>query len=81
MERNFVEITVSDTGVGFEKEERKTLFKRFVRPQIGTQGENSTKHSLFTAKQTIENQGGTIELISDGRGTGSTFKISLPLTY
>lgn len=81
MEKNFVEITVTDTGVGFEKEERKTLFKRFVRAQVGTQGEDSTKHSLYTAKQTIENQGGTIELLSDGHGKGSTFKIHLPLTY
>lgn len=81
MEKNFVEITISDTGMGFEKEERKSLFKRFVRAQTGTQGEDSTKHSLFTAKETIEKQGGTIELSSDGRGTGSTFKIILPLTY
>lgn len=81
MEKNFVEITVSDTGVGFEKEERKSLFKRFVRAQTGTQGEDSTIHSLFTAKETIEKQGGTIELSSEGRGTGSSFKIILPLTY
>ncbi|NEN24423.1 HAMP domain-containing histidine kinase [Cryomorpha ignava] len=81
MEKNFVEITVSDSGMGFEKEERKTLFKRFVRAQTGTQGEDSTKHSLYTAKETIEKQGGTIELSSDGRGTGSSFKIILPLTY
>lgn len=81
LEKNFVEITVTDTGMGFEKEERKSLFKRFVRVQTGTQGEDSTKHSLFTAKETIEKQGGTIELNSDGRGTGSSFKIVLPLTY
>lgn len=81
LDKHCVEITITDTGIGFENEERKTLFKRFVRPQIGTQGEDSTKHSLFTAKQTIEKQGGTIEISSPGRGSGSTFKIVMPLTY
>ena len=81
LEKNFVQITVSDTGVGFEKEERKSLFKRFVRAQTGTQGESSTEHSLFMAKQIIEKQGGTIELNSDGRGKGSSFKITLPLPH
>ncbi len=73
-----VEITISDTGMGFETEERKALFKRFVRTQSGTQGETSLDHPLYKAKQDIEMQGGTIEMESLGRGKGSSFKISLP---
>lgn len=79
MDKEFLHISISDSGMGFNAEEQKSLFKRFSIGQMGTQGEEATSYPLYAAKQVIENDGGTLEVKSEGRGTGSCFKIVLPL--
>jgi PAS domain S-box-containing protein len=75
-----VEITVSDTGVGIEPEFLPRVFERFQ------QGDSSStrKHGglglgLAIVSQLVELHGGTVEVESQGRNQGSTFRVALPL--
>ncbi|MBL1434430.1 hypothetical protein COB87_002605 [Candidatus Wolfebacteria bacterium] len=73
-------ITVSDTGVGLEKEDLGDLFNKFVRARgankINTSG---TGLGLYVAKQMIEAHKGKIWVESDGKGKGSRFIFELPI--
>ena len=70
-------ITLSDTGVGIEKEDLPYVFERYY------QGRNSDKQrssglGLFIAADIVKKHGGTIEVSSE-KGKGTTFEIRLPL--
>lgn len=73
-----VEIDIRDFGVGFGEKESVSIFKRFVQGQSGTQGEAATTHNLFTARRSVEDHRGSIEVKSAGYGKGTEFKICLP---
>lgn len=66
-------IDVEDTGVGVGPAVRDTLFERFVtgRPDSGT------GMGLFLARETMRNNGGTVEF-SDRYGGGAVFRLRLP---
>lgn len=70
-----VYIRVKDTGIGIPKEERCSIFDRFVKLNNYTQG---TGLGLPISKMIIERLGGKIGLDSEV-GKGSTFWIVLPL--
>jgi signal transduction histidine kinase len=75
----YIEILVSDTGVGIAENKLKTLFnidKRRTSP--GTAGEKGTGLGLVLCKEFIERQGGNLWLESQP-GKGSTFIFTLPL--
>lgn len=70
-------ITLSDTGVGIEKEDLPYVFERYY------QGRNSDKQrssglGLFIAADIVKKHRGTIEVQSEP-GKGTTFEIRLPL--
>src|SRR6202011_2921393 len=72
-------IAVSDTGDGVAAEHLPRLFERFYRVDAA----RDRKHGgagigLSIAKALVEAQGGQIAASSDGLGTGSTFRITLP---
>ncbi len=80
----FVEIKVSDTGVGFTEEEKIKIFKRFGKIErfeedldvdIGGSG-----LGLYISKELVELHEGTIWLESEGRNKGTTVYINLPLS-
>jgi signal transduction histidine kinase len=87
----FVEITITDTGIGIDPEFHSRIFEKFGR--LGNVSLHSTGKTKFKgggpglglsiAKGVIEAHGGTIWVESDGydeiRCPGSTFHILLPL--
>ncbi len=73
----FVEMRVTDTGIGMSGEEIANLFKRqSVHTTRGTQGERGTGLGLMLCQEMIENNGGQISVTSEP-GKGSTFHIFL----
>src|SRR3989338_5935371 len=79
LENSFMEISVTDTGHGIEKDNLQHLFKRFVRlegPGAHTKG---TGLGLSIVKSLVEAQGGKIWAESE-IGKGATFRFTLPAT-
>jgi len=77
-EKNVVEIVISDTGIGMNKECLEKLFRidtKCTRP--GTTGEIGTGLGLILCKELVEKNGGTIRVESE-EGEGTTFTFTLP---
>jgi PAS domain S-box-containing protein len=74
----FVEISISDTGIGMKNEMLNNLFQ--LKPnssRIGTDGEPSTGLGLIICKDFIEKHGGRIWAESE-EGKGSIFYFTFP---
>ncbi len=75
-----VEMSVSDTGPGIDKEFLPFVFDRFRQADSTT-----TRHhgglglGLAIARHLVEIHGGTVKAESAGQGQGATFRIRLPL--
>ena len=70
---NYVELDVTDTGVGMDEEALRRCFEVYWSTK-----KNGTGLGLATARRIIEEHTGTIEVVSEvGRGT--SFRIVLPL--
>ena len=73
-------ISISDTGIGIDKEDIPKLFSKFSRTKdANKQNVIGTGLGLYVAKQMIEAQKGKIWVESAGRDKGSTFIIELPI--
>jgi len=70
------EIVVSDNGCGMTEEVQQHLFEPFYTKRRQGQG---TGLGLTIAYRIVEDHGGRLEVKSDGPGTGSEFRIFLPL--
>lgn len=75
IEGDFVRVSVTDTGIGIDKEKQASVFERFVKLDDFRQG---TGLGLSICKMIIEKLGGEIGLRSE-LGKGSTFWFTLPL--
>lgn len=76
---NFIEIIISDTGIGIEPEIIKELFKiEENKPSLGTAGEKGSGLGLILCKEFVEKHGGKIWVESEV-GKGSKFIFSTPL--
>lgn len=75
IEGDFVQVSVTDTGIGIDKEKQASVFERFVKLDDFRQG---TGLGLSICKMIIEKLGGEIGLRSE-LGKGSTFWFTLPL--
>ena len=78
--KKVVEISVSDTGIGIEDQEKKRIFEAFE--QVGettTRGYEGTGLGLALTKSLVELHGGEIRVESDGEGKGSTFTFNIPI--
>ncbi|MBI5166785.1 MAG: hypothetical protein HY998_03445, partial [candidate division NC10 bacterium] len=76
----FVQISVSDTGLGIRPEDMPKLFQEFV--QLDTtlsKGYHGTGLDLALTKRLVELHGGRIWAESEGEGRGATFTFMLPL--
>jgi PAS domain S-box-containing protein len=72
-------IWVRDTGAGIDPAILPYIFDRFRQADsAGLCGEGGLGLGLALAKHLIEQHGGTIKAVSEGRGYGSTFTIRLP---
>jgi signal transduction histidine kinase len=79
LNKNSVEISVSDTGIDIAPEHRETIFDEFR--QVGTDASKKregTVLGLALTKRFVELQGGTIRVESI-LGKGSTFTFTLPV--
>jgi PAS domain S-box-containing protein len=76
---NFVQLTVSDTGIGIAATDQSQLFNRFFRAQNSVNYETrGVGLGLFIAKSVVESHQGEISVESE-LGQGSTFTVMLPL--
>jgi len=73
---NYVDISVSDTGVGIPLESQGQIFDMFV--QLDEPGEREGLGiGLTLVKRIVELHGGTVYVASDGAGKGSTLTVRL----
>ncbi|MBG0789525.1 MAG: response regulator [Desulfovibrionaceae bacterium] len=68
-----VVVTVSDNGMGMDRETREKIFTLF----FSSKGKKGTGIGLFISNQTIERHGGSIS-VDSAPDKGSTFAITLP---
>lgn len=79
LEQNWVEITISDNGIGMKKEIIKKLFDFSTNStSLGTANEKGSGLGLVLCKEFINKHGGVIWVESED-GKGSDFKFTLPL--
>ena len=77
----FWEIDFLDKGFGFDKKELKNVFKKFYRVQNeDTQNIEGAGLGLFISREIVRNHKGRIRITSQGRGQGSVFTVSLPVS-
>ncbi len=75
----YLEVTVSDTGVGLSREDQKKLFTKFFRAKNPATKETSgTGLGLAITKSIIEKHEGEI-WVESRRGKGTAFHFTLPL--
>jgi signal transduction histidine kinase len=76
----FVEIAVTDTGIGIKPEDLPKLFQLFTQlEQIFTKQAQGTGLGLALTRRLVELHGGAVWAESAGEGLGSTFTVRLPL--
>jgi signal transduction histidine kinase len=76
LSNGYVQITVSDNGVGMTNDQKKDLFSLTVISTKGTNNERGTGLGLIICKEMIERQGGTISVKSEvGKGTDIYFTL------
>ncbi len=79
VDNGFLEISVTDTGIGISKDKINDLFR--IEKSTSTQGtenETGTGLGLILCKEFVEKHGGKIWVESE-LGKGSDFKFTLPL--
>lgn len=76
--RDWVQIALTDQGIGIEPEDISMLFDRFGRGRNVTERFSGTGIGLVGVSQIVQQHGGTIDVESEV-GKGSTFRILLPL--
>lgn len=76
---NYINISVSDTGVGISEDDIKSIlnFDKYFKTR-GINGELGSGVALKIIKQMLEKIGGQIEIESE-IGKGSTFSVKLPI--
>jgi len=79
-EDGFLEIAVSDTGVGIPPDALGYIFEEFRQVEGGHQQQKGTGLGLPITKKLTELLGGTIEVSSEV-GKGSVFRVRVPLVY
>jgi signal transduction histidine kinase len=81
VEDAFAEIAVTDTGIGIRAEDVPKLFQEFIQLDsfLGKEHQG-TGLGLALTKRLVELHGGKIWAESLGRGQGTTFTFTLPIT-
>lgn len=79
-ERNALEITVRDTGIGLSEEQQLNLFEPFTQGDSShTRKYGGTGLGLALAKRIAQGMGGDVQLVESQLGLGSTFRTKLNL--
>ncbi len=73
-------IEFADSGIGLGQKDLKKVFRKFYRVQNReTQNIEGAGLGLFISREILKNHKGKIQVSSEGKGKGSTFKVLLPL--
>jgi len=81
-DKNFIEVSVGDTGIGIEKKDFEKLFQKFQQLDSSlTRRASGTGLGLAISKQIVELHAGKIWAESEGLGKGSKFSFILPVIY
>jgi signal transduction histidine kinase len=76
---DYIEVVVSDTGIGFPVTFKPHIFERFRQAESGTTRlHGGLGLGLAIARHIVEMHGGTIDAESAGEGKGATFIMRLP---
>ena len=79
VEANEAVLTVTDTGIGFKKEEGPLLFDRFYRANTDTMKDTQGSGlGLSIVRAAAHAYGGAVSAYSEGPGTGSSFEVRIP---
>lgn len=78
LKENFVEITVTDNGIGMPESVVGNLFNKFYRSHRSREAVGGTGLGLYICKAIVEGHGGTIWVRSK-EGQGTTFGFTLPV--
>ncbi|MCK4901772.1 MAG: HAMP domain-containing protein [Thermoplasmatales archaeon] len=76
-DKDFINISIKDTGVGLTDEELSHVFDEFYKADWSRHDQNSIGLGLSICKRIIEKHGGKIWAESSGHGKGSTFYFSI----
>lgn len=76
---NTMKFSVTDSGIGISKETKEKLFTKFGRGSGSALNTGGSGLGLYLAQAIVEAHHGTIEVLSQGEGKGSTFSVFLPL--
>ncbi|MFH1783691.1 MAG: PAS domain-containing sensor histidine kinase [bacterium] len=71
----YVEIRVSDTGIGISERNREKVFEKFYKETASSQGVGL---GLAICREVVKNNNGSIKVTSKGKGTGTTVIVQLP---
>jgi signal transduction histidine kinase len=72
-------LRVRDTGIGFASDEAEHLFDRFYRTSAADAQADGGGLGLAIVQSVVRSYDGSITARSDGRGSGSTFDVRLPI--
>jgi signal transduction histidine kinase len=74
-----IQITIQDSGIGMNDEERAVLFTRFARGKEASKlFANGSGLGMYVAQSILRQHGGDIEVQSE-KGKGTSFILSLPI--
>lgn len=77
----FIEVTVSDKGIGISKEHQAKIFDRFYRVENDTHTIKGTGLGLHLVKVTVEKHHGGKVFVESELNKGSTFGFLLPINF
>ena len=79
VDKNLVEITVADTGIGISPNKKKVIFEEFMQADNSvTRSYGGTGLGLAISRQIMRLMGGTLELQKSDEN-GSVFRLEFPL--
>ena len=73
-------VRVTDNGIGIPDELQQTIFNMFVQERVRSDGSGGLGLGLALSRRLVEMHHGTIGVRSAGRGHGSTFDVTIPLS-
>ncbi len=77
-DKDFVNVSIKDTGIGLTKEELDHVFDEFYKADWSRHDQSSIGLGLSICERIIEKHDGKIWAESPGSGKGSTFYFSIP---
>ncbi len=75
---SYIQVSISDTGIGLSREQTDHLFDEFYKTDESRHKLDSTGLGLAICKTIVEKHGGKIWADSHGKGSGTTIYFTIP---